>query len=410
MRIDPICDYIARKLNCYISFYGPEQHLVKQWCSRPDFSDPFLASGPIRSFLLSETGKTVSFPAVYMINGRIAYTRFPGNGGFFLMGPILLESSSLNARALHMLDSAETPDTADAEERLSLAGCTAVELLRYSLLLFNIFQENDLDLWDCFQKNFDSAPSRDLLERSTSAALFENRENARTHNPYGQEMRLMRAIETGNLEQLRQSWQETYPGVLGTTSKDPVRNGKNLAQYVISASARAAIRGGLQPEMVFTLTDAYSQQVDELKDMSTLEPLVMDVERQLTLMVRDMLSRRRQPPGQTLPVVENCKQYIFSHLHSRLTVQEIAAELRIHPSYLSTVFRKQEGISIYKYILRQKIDLTKNLLTYSDYSFLEIANYLGFVSQSHLGKQFKTITGMTLKEYRDIYHKDENFS
>ena len=144
--------------------------------------------------------------------------------------------------------------------------------------------------------------------------------------------------------------------------------------------------------------------------MSTLEPLVMDVERQLTLMVRDMLSRRRQPPGQTLPVVENCKQYIFSHLHSRLTVQEIAAELRIHPSYLSTVFRKQEGISIYKYILHQKIDLTKNLLTYSDYSFLEIANYLGFVSQSHLGKQFKAITGMTLKEYRDIYHKDENFS
>ena len=49
----------------------------------------------------------------------------------------------------------------------------------------------------------------------------------------------------------------------------------------------------------------------------------------------------------------------------------------------------------------------KNLLTYSDYSFLEIANYLGFVSQSHLGKQFKTATGMTLKEYRDKYHKEE---
>ena len=55
----------------------------------------------------------------------------------------------------------------------------------------------------------------------------------------------------------------------------------------------------------------------------------------------------------------------------------------------------------------QKIELAKNLLIYSDYSFIDIANYLGFTSQSHLGARFKAATGMTLREYRNKYKKED---
>ena len=44
------------------------------------------------------------------------------------------------------------------------------------------------------------------------------------------------------------------------------------------------------------------------------------------------------------------------------------------------------------------VSLTKNLLTYSPYSYIEIATYLGFSSQSHLGKVFKKYTDMTLRQ------------
>lgn len=51
--------------------------------------------------------------------------------------------------------------------------------------------------------------------------------------------------------------------------------------------------------------------------------------------------------------------------------------------------------------------LVKNLLIYSQYSYIEIASYLGFSSQSYLGQQFKKLTGFTLKEYRDRYGVSE---
>ena len=56
-----------------------------------------------------------------------------------------------------------------------------------------------------------------------------------------------------------------------------------------------------------------------------------------------------------------------------------------------------------EFIIREKIKLTQNLLIYSHYSYIEIATYLGFASQSHLGRHFKRITGKTLHQYREEY-------
>ena len=108
------------------------------------------------------------------------------------------------------------------------------------------------------------------------------------------------------------------------------------------------------------------------------------------------------------PTVEQCKDYIFKHLHEKIRIPDIARELYLNPNYLSNLFRRHEGISIVDFVAQEKLKLVKNLLTYSNYSYIEIASYLGFSSQSHLGKQFKAQTGMTLKQYHDksaIYSK-----
>lgn len=62
-------------------------------------------------------------------------------------------------------------------------------------------------------------------------------------------------------------------------------------------------------------------------------------------------------------------------------------------------------MSLYQYILSEKMALVENLLIYSDYSLIEISSYLGFSSQSHLGKLFKKAVGMTPQQYRNTYQK-----
>ena len=75
-------------------------------------------------------------------------------------------------------------------------------------------------------------------------------------------------------------------------------------------------------------------------------------------------------------------------------------DLGYNSSYLSHHFKEVTDMSLKQYILNEKIEAAKELLIYSQYKFSDIASFLGFCSQSHLGKVFQQKTGMTLREFR----------
>lgn len=246
------------------------------------------------------------------------------------------------------------------------------------------------------------------VQKHFNDILFENHENNVHHNPYDQEMREFGSIENGDLIQLEKSLQEDYDGTIGTLAKDSLRNLKNLGIVLVTLASRAAIRGGLSPEISFSLSDSYIQQIEECKDLALVAPLAHKAEFQYAEMVHEIKEKQKGIlKKQKNPRINKCKDFIFSHLHDRITLEDLAAEADCNPNYLSQLFKECEGISISGYILQEKINRAKNLLIYSDYSYIEIATYLGFSSQSHLGTQFKKHTGYTLRQYREIYGRKE---
>jgi len=57
-----------------------------------------------------------------------------------------------------------------------------------------------------------------------------------------------------------------------------------------------------------------------------------------------------------------------------------------------------------EYIRDQKMEIAKNLLQFSNYSMIEIANRLSFSSQSHFIQLFREKVGVTPKKYRDEHY------
>lgn len=74
-------------------------------------------------------------------------------------------------------------------------------------------------------------------------------------------------------------------------------------------------------------------------------------------------------------------------------------------SFLSNLFSGDQGISIEKYIIAQKIEHTKELLKYDTMSLSDIAFKLQYSSTAHLSNQFKKITGITPSFFRESHHK-----
>ncbi len=79
----------------------------------------------------------------------------------------------------------------------------------------------------------------------------------------------------------------------------------------------------------------------------------------------------------------------------------LAVELHKDYSVMSKLFKKIEGQTIEKYVIKLKIEKVKELIQLQQLSFSEIAYQLGYNSISHLSSQFKTVTGLTMSAYKD---------
>jgi AraC-like DNA-binding protein len=107
-------------------------------------------------------------------------------------------------------------------------------------------------------------------------------------------------------------------------------------------------------------------------------------------------------------IVEQIKSIIIKYIHhnkenellnvnfSDIITQKIGKDY----SYISKIFSENENITIEKYIISQKIERVKELISYNELNFSEIAFLLHYSSPAHLSKQFKNITGLTLSQYK----------
>lgn len=71
-------------------------------------------------------------------------------------------------------------------------------------------------------------------------------------------------------------------------------------------------------------------------------------------------------------------------------------------TYLSNLFSRDQGITIEKYIIAQKIDRVKELIMYTELSLVDIAYKLQYSSVAHLSNQFKKVTGLTPSSFRQV--------
>ena len=71
-------------------------------------------------------------------------------------------------------------------------------------------------------------------------------------------------------------------------------------------------------------------------------------------------------------------------------------------AYLSHQFSVREGLTLEKYIIRQKVERAKELLSYQDAKVTEVARLLGYSSTAHLTNQFRQVTGLSPSEYQRL--------
>jgi AraC-like DNA-binding protein len=86
----------------------------------------------------------------------------------------------------------------------------------------------------------------------------------------------------------------------------------------------------------------------------------------------------------------------------------LSRELNHDYTYITNLFTQVEGTTIEQYFIAQKIERVKELLVYGELNLSEISYQLNYSSVSHLGKQFKKVTGLTPSHYKQLKEKKRN--
>ena len=250
-----------------------------------------------------------------------------------------------------------------------------------------IYEEEQVDLKQLLEQQ--------RVNRVLSKAMTDFQPEQTAHNTYEVEQAVMDIVRRGDSAAL-QSWISAAPAVRGgILAADQLRQLKNTFVVTTTLASRAAIRGGMDTEDAFSLSDAYIQKCELLNSPDRIMNLQYHMILEFTERV-EQLHIGAQPSQLVLAVT----RYIQHHLSEPISTEDIAKQLYLSRPHLSQKFKKETGLTLTDFILQQKTREAKRLLRYTDKTSAAIGFYLGFSSQGHFSRVFQKYAGCTPKEYR----------
>ncbi len=257
---------------------------------------------------------------------------------------------------------------------------------------------SDITLHEESQNEISRLLKNEEIESADQDEIIHNSEQV-VHNTFALEERIMNIVSHGSLSSLNELIENApsiRPGVL---SSDALRQAKNTFIVTTTLASRAAIRGGLDVNDAFSLSDAYIQKCDLLTSIDKITELEFHMIYDYTERVEKI--RIGKNPDKFILDVSN---YVQKHLSEPISIESMAKELYFSRTYLASKFKEETGMTLTTFILTAKIEEAKRLLRYTDKSITNIAFYLGFSSQSHFSNVFSKYAKTTPNEYR-LQHK-----
>ncbi len=97
--------------------------------------------------------------------------------------------------------------------------------------------------------------------------------------------------------------------------------------------------------------------------------------------------------------------YLKDHYRDKLSLDQLAETFFISRYYMTRLFKKNTGFTIFEYIQSLRIIEAQHLLTTTMMKVSDISNSVGFANSTSLGKVFKSVTGVSPLAYRKLNAK-----
>ncbi len=143
----------------------------------------------------------------------------------------------------------------------------------------------------------------------------------------------------------------------------------------------------------------------ELQDLETIR----DIFNYMRELIKDIaMTAKNIRESLTKGLVHKAMQYIDEHYQDEnLSLNEVAGEVFINPTYLSIIFKREKNIKFSEYLLEVRMRKAIQLLRKEKHKTYHIAQMVGYPNPQYFSVVFKKYTGLSPTEYRSQMDEED---
>ena len=213
---------------------------------------------------------------------------------------------------------------------------------------------------------------------------------------YETEHNLIQAVTNGQVHKAELFFSNMTSRQFEQRTSNPLRDLKNYGIVLNTLLRKAVESAAVHPIHIDAISSQYAKKIESASSEITCITLYKEMVRKYCLLVKNHSLK-----GYSL-LVRKVITKIDYDLTADLSLKVQAEYLNVNPSYLSTLFKKETGMTLTEYINRKRIENALLLLNSTDMQIQMIAQYCGITDVNYFTKTFKKIVGKTPKEYREM--------
>ena len=212
---------------------------------------------------------------------------------------------------------------------------------------------------------------------------------------YNAENQFIELVAQGNYHKAEIEFLNNVRLAIESRIPDPVRNIKNYCISMNTLLRKAAEQGGVHPIHTDMLSTYFVKEIENVTSPDSGSILMQKMIRKYGLLVKNHSLKDYSP----------LIQKVITRVDANLTLDQSlnthAGILDVSPSYLSTLFRKEVGITLTEFVNRRRVECGILLLNTTNMQIQTISQHCGISDINYFTRIFKKIIGKTPKEYRN---------
>ena len=391
-RINCFIELLSCNERCFIWTYDTKGKLKNTNCEYNALNKIFISAG-LLDFLLEYIKTSSKFTILSVAHGLLWGIAFEKNSKnkikyIHIYGPVF--SQELSSEAIAKMVNTSKVSASWRPKFVKI-------LNKIPVKMYSVF------LQECIMFNYcitnEVINTADIIFQSPKARYFNIDESTTTKDrlkTYMAEQELLRMVREGNLHYQKALQSASYISVgVNSGEEDTLAKAKISLTVFVSLCTRAAIEGGISPEIAYSKGDSYISDITQCT-------IISDATRISHTMYEDFIQtvHNHQTDPSISNQIQSCCDYIETHLEEKIELATLAKRIGYSEYYLSRKFKKETGVSISEYIRNARINRAKILLASTQMSIQNISNRLCFGNRSFFADTFSKVVGVPPAEYR----------